>query len=240
MQHGVYPLEHPLTIQAMNKILIELQCFAPVDCYINLIKHDILIWEQYEHFQKGSLTNRYYLAGPNGRILLSVPLQHAKRSRIPFRDLEICNLEKWQSLHWKTLCSCYRRSPWFEYFEPELQEMYAKPFRFLLDWNLEAFDRVSTWLGRSWTQEWTNAYEKSVPNPSILDLRGRFMSQSRASVRPSGMGSYRQVFEDRTGFLDGLSILDLLFCAGKRTTQLLESGLVESDPTEGGDGPGGF
>ena len=32
---------------------------------------------------------------------------------------------------------------------------------------------------------------------------------------------YRQVFEERTGFLPNLSVLDLLFCEGKNAKDLL-------------------
>lgn len=213
----------------MKKLLIDLQCFANVYYYSLSINFDVLIFEQYEHFQKGSLLNRYYMAGPNGRILLSVPLIHARRTRIPFRDLEICNLEKWQSLHWKTLCSCYRRSPWFEFYEPELRGMYEKPYRFLLDWNLDAFEWISRWLGHSWSLEWTREYEKAVPVLPFPDARGRFASQPRNAVLEAGTGPYRQVFEDRTGFIPGLSILDMLFCMGKRTVEALEKEAPDTD-----------
>lgn len=213
----------------MEKLLIDLQCFANVDYYSLLINFDVLVFEQYEHFQKGSLVNRYYLAGPNGRILLSVPLVHAKRTRVPFRDLEICNLEKWQSLHWKTLCSCYRRSPWFEFYEPELRVMYEKPYRFLRDWNLDAFALIGSWLGRSWNLEWTREYEKTASGDPVSDARGRFVSHPDYAVLEAGTGPYRQVFEDRTGFIPGLSILDMLFCMGKRAAEALESRAADTD-----------
>lgn len=211
----------------MKSLIIELQCFANVDYYRLLTGFDVLIFEQYEHFQKGSLLNRYYLAGPNGRILLSVPLVHAKRTRIPFRDLEICNLEKWQSLHWKTMCSCYRRSPWFEFYEPELQGMYEKPFRFLLDWNLYAFELIGRWLGRSWNLQWTLGYEKTLPGQEVPDARNRFVSRPGYAALEAGTGPYRQVFEDRTGFIPGLSILDMVFCMGKRASETLENGAAD-------------
>ena len=64
-----------MTENAGEKILlIESQYFAPIDVYKTLIGCDILCLERFEHYQKVSSRNRCNIAGPNGRITLSVPL----------------------------------------------------------------------------------------------------------------------------------------------------------------------
>lgn len=203
-----------------NEVLLtDLQCFPNVDYYATLVEYDKLKFEQYVHFKKGSYSNRYYVAGPNGQILLSVPLLHVHRERMAFRDLKICNRDKWQRLHWRTLTSAYRRSPWFEFYEESIQPLYEKKFDYLMDWNLNAFELVNSWLGVSWEVSFTDEYRKKYDQPGIIDSRHFFFP---GKLSAENTVQYHQVFEDRTGFLPGMSILDLIFCEGKRSLSLLK------------------
>lgn len=208
-----------------KSLLTDLQLFASIDYYISLNKYHKLVFEQYEHYQKGTYTNRFYIAGPNGSLLLSVPLLHARGRKRLIKDLEICNRDRWQALHWKTLISAYRRSPWFDFYEADLYVMYSKKYKYLLDWNLDAFDLVSQWLGKKWTVSLTATYERPGNATSVVDERHRFQPQQKVK-RPAGSSLYYpQVFEERNGFVAGLSILDLLFCEGKNAgPQLVEWG----------------
>lgn len=194
-------------------LLTDLDCFMNVNAYKLLVRHNTLIFEQYEHFKKGSYSNRYYVAGANGKLLLSIPLHHAGRERTAFRDLKICNRDFWQRDHWRTLTSAYRRSPWFEFYEEGLSVMYERKFEYLLDWNLQAFELVSEWLGVKWDISFTSRYEKDYGDSGINDARNLFLPGKPSPDTPV---RYRQVFEERTGFLPGLSILDLIFCEGKQ------------------------
>ena len=207
-----------------NKIiLIDYQSFPNINYYKLLVKYKELKFEQYEHCQKGSYSNRYYVAGPQGMILLSVPLSHAGKEKIPLRDLRICNRDKWQVIHWRTLTSAYHRSPWFEFYEEELRTLYENKFEYLIDWNMQAFDLVNKWLGLSWKISRTEEYIKSCNDPGMVDARNRITPKNTLDHENFDFPHYRQVFEDRTGFLPGLSILDLLFCEGKKAGELLRS-----------------
>src|ERR1043165_2589546 len=115
-------------VQKNGTLLVESQYFPLIHYYKTLINHYILQIERYEHYQKLSYRNRCYIAGPNGTILLSVPLAKGKNQRTVMKDVRISNEENWQSQHWKTLVSAYRRSPWFEYYEEDLLSLYERPF----------------------------------------------------------------------------------------------------------------
>jgi|SRR5690606_12932005 len=209
-----------MTAAANNQtLLIELQYFPNICFYKTLIKHHILQIEKYEHYQKLSYRNRCYIAGPNGPILLSVPLARGKNQRTVIKDVRISNEERWQALHWKTLVSAYRRSPWFEYFEEELQALYEKPFAFLLDWNLACLEWANQALGYNCQLSFTSAYEKEYdPGTGITDARN-LLKPGRE--QPCETPAYTQVFQDRTGFMANLSILDLLFCEGKHSLGII-------------------
>ena len=202
-----------------STLLIESQYFPNLTYYKTLINLDILLIERYEHYQKLSFRNRCYIAGPNGRILLSVPLARGKNQRTVMKDVRISNEEKWQGQHWKTLVSAYRRSPWFEYHEESLGKLYEQPAEFLLDWNMACFEWANNVIGLSHPVAFTDAYNKD-PEAGITDLRDT-MSPSEAVSADNGP-VYTQVFQERVGFLPNLSILDLIFCEGRRSLELLK------------------
>lgn len=203
-------------------LLIESQYFPPISYYKTLIKHDTLKIEICEHYQKLSYRNRAYIAGPNGRMLLSVPLSKGKNQRTVMKDVRISNEEKWQGLHWKTMVSAYRRSPWFEYYEDDLQNLFEKPFNFLLDWNMACFEWANRTLGISYdittTESFIMKYEADL---NITDARDSIRPINLLSPNHDMQGAYTQVFQERTGFLADLSILDLLFCEGKHALEVI-------------------
>lgn len=203
----------------LKTLLIESQYFPPISFYKTLIEVDILKIERYEHYQKVSYRNRCYIAGPNGVILLSVPLTKGKNQRTIMKDVRISNEEKWQALHWKTLTSAYRRSPWFEYFEDGLEGLYERKFDFLLDWNMACFEWADKVLGLEKPLSYTESFRKSYdPAEGVLDRRDVLVPGKGDETLPP----YTQVFGERTGFVPDLSILDLLFCEGKRALELLK------------------
>lgn len=202
-------------------LLIESQYFPRLSYYKALINRDILLIERYEHYQKLSFRNRCYIAGPNGTILLSVPLARGKNQRTVMKDVKISNEEKWQGQHWKTLVSAYRRSPWFEYHEESLGKLYEQPANFLLDWNMACFEWANDVIGLSHPVAFTDEYEKEYnPASGITDLRDTMDPSS--TVSPDNTPIYTQVFQERTGFIPDLSILDLIFCEGRRSLELLK------------------
>jgi hypothetical protein len=202
-------------------LLIESQYFPGISFYKTLINHDILLIERYEHYQKVSFRNRCYIAGPNGSILLSVPLARGKNQRTVMRDVRISNDEKWQALHWKTLVSAYRRSPWFEYYEDELGRLFTKEASFLLDWNLLCLEWANKVIGVSSPITFTDEYHKTYEaGKGITDARDT-MEPSPKPVNEETV-RYTQVFQERAGFLPDMSILDLIFCEGKRSIELLK------------------
>ncbi|MBW8684853.1 WbqC family protein [Chitinophaga rhizophila] len=202
-------------------LLVESQYFPNISFYKALTDHEKLLIEKNEHYQKVSFRNRCYIAGPNGSILLSVPLARGKNQRTIMKDVRISNVDKWQALHWKTLVSAYRRSPWFEYYEEELGSLYEKQVTFLLDWNMQCFEWANKVIGVSTPVTFTEEYHKTyAPELSVTDARDIIRPGDKQVEE--GTVRYTQVFQDRVGFLPDMSILDLIFCEGKRSLELLK------------------
>jgi len=201
-------------------LLIEYQYFAPSIVYKYLCNQTHLFFEQYESFQKRSFRNRCIIAGPQGSIILTVPLCKGRNQKSLTRDVLVDNNTSWQGQHWKTLVSCYNRSPWFEFYQEELMELYKMPVEYLVDWNRLCFKWVLKKLNLEVSVMLTEDWRPDYDSEKWVDWRNKLSPHSFPETLPS-IVKYRQVFEVRNGFIPNLSILDLLFCEGRNARFLL-------------------
>ena len=170
-----------------------------------------------------SFRNRCRIAGADGPIDLSIPLVHGRDQKTIMKDVRISDRQPWQAQHWKTIVSCYSRSPWFEFYRDELEEIYKKRFDFLLDWNRVCFEWSLRTLGLSIPVTLTEGYRKVYAAGEGEDWRGKIMPKDGAGAPSGAVLKYHQVFEERTGFIPHLSILDLLCCEGKEAIKYIRS-----------------
>ncbi len=200
--------------------LFDSEYFPCIAWYQEYLLAEQCVIEQYEHFVRTSLRNRCYIVGPNGTITLSIPLEHGRNQRKIMKDVRVCNHENWQALHWKTLQACYRRSPYFEYFEDDLRPFFETKFAFLMDVNLRGIEIVNCLLKIEKPFSLSAQYaEKS--SEEIKDNRQKFMAKNFATY--THLPHYVQVFEERLGFIHNTSILDLLFCGGRPSLNQLQN-----------------
>ena len=200
-------------------LITDSQYFPSVILFKNLYQSSNIIFEQYEYYLKMSFRNRLLMASANGPLLLSVPLEQGRNQKTLMKEVRISNRQAWQSLHWKSLESAYNRSPWFEFYRDELAQLYLKPYRFLMDWNEVCFEWAIAKLHKKPSISRSESYQKEYDPVAFSDLRNTVMPKNYLQFEAI---KYRQVFEDRIGFLPNLSILDLLFCEGKMAAGRLE------------------
>jgi hypothetical protein len=199
-------------------LIADTQYFAPFSFYKISYKSSNIIFEQYETWQKMSFRNRCRIAGAEGPIDLSIPLAGGRDQKALVKEVRIAAGKGWQDRHWKTIVSCYSRSPWFDHHRDELEGLYRRHEKFLLDWNLLCFEWSMKALGMARLVELTDSYQKTYPPEEVLDWRGKSVPGMAAEAP-----RYRQVFEERIGFLPDLSILDLLFCEGRNAISYLRT-----------------
>ncbi len=216
----------------MKNVLIEMMYFAPIEYFAIILRAEKVLIEQHEHFIKATYRNRCHIYGANGLLKLSVPIKHGKRNHAVIKEIEISYDNDWQRIHWQSICSAYRSSPWFEFYENELALFYEKRFEFLWDFN----EALMFWLMEKigidknkvdYTKGFVSMYQlDDVPIVGrISDLRSAIIPQPSKRKITEGFSSpeYTQVFEPRFGFIPDLSIIDLLFAEGKKTREILEN-----------------
>ncbi len=204
-------------------LLLELQYLPPIQYFVWLQRYAIVYIEQQEHYIKGSYRNRCHIAGANGMLRLSIPLQKGKNEQQPIRQTRIAYNQPWQTQHWESIRSAYGSAPFFLYYADALAPLYQQRFDFLFDWNLALLHTILPLLDIHCTIHFTDAYYP-IASPAWHDLRNtispkQHRAQPDAYFRPV---PYPQVFEAKYPFLPNLSILDLLCCTGPEAPLLLQ------------------
>jgi hypothetical protein len=193
--------------------------FPSISHYVAMAQSEKIVFEMEDNFQKQTNRNRTYIYSPNGIQLLNIPVKHSKQIHQKTKDVKIETDFDWQKQHFKSLEAAYRSSPFFEYFEDEIRPIFEKKHTFLMDLNFEAMDIVSKCLRMKFEYDATTEYFHEVDSNTVLDFR----TLANGKKDDSKFEPYTQVFAEKHGFLNNLSILDLLFNEGRYALDYLKS-----------------
>ncbi len=127
----------------------------------------------------------------------------------------------WQKLHWKSIESAYRSSPFFEFYEDDLKPFYEKKYKFLLDFNIEIQNMVLEHLDIDVNLKFTDKY-CHILTEEIDDLREKIHPKKKENDPDFITVEYTQVFQGKYGFIPNLSIIDLLFNEGPNAIEALK------------------
>lgn len=204
----------------MQECLLIPGYFGPIDWFSMFVNFKDILFENQDNYQKQTYRNRQYIYGPNGKLLLNIPINHTHRrsGAEKYKDVKIENQYDWQRIHWKSLETAYRSSPFFEFYEDELIELYEKEFSYLLDFNLECLEVIKSCLQLDKTESFTDEYKTEYSD--IADYRNLVRAKRKPLIK---LPSYDQVFVEKHGFIPNLSILDLMFNKGPETISYLNN-----------------
>jgi hypothetical protein len=187
-----------------------------------MAQSDSITFEMEDNFQKQTNRNRTYIYSPNGIQLLNIPIKHSHLSHQKTKDIKIEPGFDWQKQHFKSLEAAYRSSPFFEFFEVDIQPIFQKKHTFLMDLNFETLEVLSKCLRMKIEFDTTTEYFHEIDPKIVTDFRYLINGKKDASV----FENYTQVFDDKHGFINNLSVLDLLFNEGKYAMDYLKSQLL--------------
>ena len=183
-----------------------------------IVQSDVVTFEMDDNFAKQTYRTRTYIYAANGKLLLNIPVIYTQKNRQKYRDVKISNTENWQSLHWKSLLSAYKTSPFFEYYEDDLRPLFEMKADYILDFNLKCFETISECLQLEKTIQKTEEFKHEIEDAKDL----RTLVNPKADLNFQN-DKYTQVFDDKHGFISNLSILDLLFNEGPNALDYLEN-----------------
>jgi hypothetical protein len=185
-------------------IVLPLYLFPNISWIKAFAQSEEVVLDVFENWVKQSYRNRYEIAGPNGSQSLSVPTE--KKTRIRLKDVKISYAEDWVTNHMRSVQTAYNRSPFYEHYVSDFENMLKQKPAYLVDLNLSAMqwglDKLQ--LEKKWalsTEYTSKAVDKQMFEQSSM--------------------KYQQVFEERNGFISGLSYLDVLFNRGPESNPYL-------------------
>ena len=193
----------------MPRKLFSLAYFPPISFWAAWRQDGPNALDLSENYQKQSYRNRMCIADPDGRKNLVIPVIHTSGVRKKTHDIEISYAENWPIIHWRTLESAYRSSPYFEFYEDSLKELILKEYKTLGALNLASIRWICDELEFEKDFEALHTYQTAAPTD--WDFRDKIHPKKGVQlISPN----YHQVFDDRNPFITDLSILDLLFNKG--------------------------
>lgn len=202
-----------LPLNQTAKYPMPLHCWPDLPFMAKLIHSGGVCFDPQIPFAKATGMNRYRLADAQGEILMSLPVCGGRSHHQLLGEVHLA-LEKhpkgtkWTVTHWRRIQNGYRRAPYFEYFENDLRSLILEPDEPLMQYNL----RVLEWLlNRLQIGTPISISEANCP----LDVPWSEFIARKTWITPP----YYQQFEDRTGFIPHLSVLDLLLQCGPQQSR---------------------
>jgi len=202
------------------EILTEIQYLPPVSYFVRLGAFGGLILEGREHYQKQSYRNRCYILGANKVTELNIPVRKTGQKML-IRDAEIDYNQKWLPVHWRTISSAYGKAPFFEYYEELFRQIFFKKHKFLFDLNMELLQLVLKLIDWKKGVRISECYidPENIEADYVFDGRNKVHPKFQEQEEEIRLARYTQLFGK--DFVENLSIIDLLFCEGPESSQIL-------------------
>jgi hypothetical protein len=202
--------------------ILDCQTFPCIDYFKMLIKETEIKIFKYERFRKMTFHNRFIVAGANGLISLTVPIRGGREQKAEIGNIMIDNSVNWQIRHWKSIISSYNKAPFFEYYQEQVRGLIFSDKTALFDFNVDILNSLSNTLGINCK---IKIFDIQDTHGGHADYQSAFLPRSFQDGRNYWKPKYSQVFQDRIGFQPNLSILDLIFCEGPNTLNLLQKAI---------------
>jgi len=206
-----------------KSILIELQYLPSIAFFSSLEGKEKLILESNEFFEKQTYRNRAHLLSSQQIEILTVPLQGANK-KIKTKEIKIDNSQNWSKKHWRSIQTCYGKSPFFEFFADEFQPIYEKDYLYLWDLNLDLLTICLKITGQKIKITESGSYEKKV-SENVMDARSLIHPKkpdfSNQFYKPK---PYNQSFGNN--FEPHLSVIDLLMNEGPNSKTVIQQSIL--------------
>jgi hypothetical protein len=203
-----------------TSILLSTAYLPPIEYFVWIRKTKSIIMEREEHYIKQTFRNRCEIYSANGKHSLTIPVIKTNGNHTKIKDIKIDHTEKWQLKHWRAIESTYNQSPFFLFYRDVFEAFYLNRFTFLFDYNSQLLDVILRILKIEPKINYTQLFEKQAPM-GMIDLRHEITPKKKSMLY---FTPYNQVFNDRSGFISNLSIIDLIFNLGSDAQSILVNG----------------
>ena len=207
----------------LKSVVIDLHYLPCIEYFACILKYDVIYLEACENFQKQSYRNRCNILTANKVATLSVPVLKARQKQL-IREVQIDYAQKWLSDHWRTITSAYGKAPYFEYYAGFFENIFLKKYKYLYDLNIDLLTTCLYLLKLEKKIIFTTEYKIDV-EPCQDDFRSKI--HPKISFEQNNI--YKSVpYVQNFGktFVSNLSIIDVLFCEGTHSQNLIRQSLI--------------
>jgi hypothetical protein len=206
-------------INAQNKaVKLELQYLPCLEYFTCILQYDQVLIDIEERYVKQTYRNRCSVLTTNKIDVLTVPVKGYEAAS-PTKEILIDYNQEWIRRHLGCLKAAYGKSPFYEFYAPELTHIYSKKPKFLVDLNYGLLTFCLRLLGIKKEVRYILSgepnEESSVYNAISL-INNKKSGNSFNYYQPV---AYYQTFGN--GFVGNLSIIDLIFNMGPEAKSVL-------------------
>ena len=204
----------------MASIIFPTAYLPPISWWVHALHFQEIQIEVHETFPKQTYRNRCLIFSSAGLLPLSIPVKKVFGTHTPTSEIRIDNSRNWQLVHWRSIESCYNKTPYFLYYKDIFSPYYHSAFDRLVDFNSlllkVCFDLLK--IDTVKVSETTD-YVRRRQYPEFRELiHPKLLAKETGII---GFPRYFQAFEPMHGFKENLSIIDLLFNVGPETAAYL-------------------
>lgn len=165
-----------------------------------------ICWDVHDSFVKQTYRNRCYIAAANGKLSLQIPIIHTQKVHsIAYNQVQIDHTQPWVNNHLKSIESAYRSSPFYEYYKDSFIALYDSIPDSLQQWNLRTAHYLLRKMNIDKKQSYSDLYTASKLATQLITAKNKQLID---------LPAYMQVFQEKHGFIQPLSGVDLLFNEG--------------------------
>jgi len=197
-----------------QETVFSLPYFGNIEFFATFLHAKQPIIDLGEHYVKQSYRTRTYILGANRILPLSVPIAKMRGTKQSMDSVTISYETDWQRIHLLAIKSAYGSSPFFEYYFDEIAEILQTKHLFLKDLSLALFEHLLQLLQIDKPFKVSTQYYQG----NGTDLRNVIQPKNK---HPFLHQEYTQVFSEKHGFAQNLSIIDLLFNEGPNAENVL-------------------
>ena len=199
--------------------LVSLTHWPNIDFFCLISQSEKTLIEAHENFQKQSYRNRLAILMSNGQFSLTIPVKNG-RKKLSYQQIEIDYSQNWIRNYLGTLQTAYGKSPYFEYFNVQINSlMQAKP-QLLFELNQKILTFCLDNLKINQSKVLFSETYIDTTNQAFTDLRTSFSTKHKENkLTIFQQKPYSQTFGN--DFVANLSIIDLLCNLGPQAKNYL-------------------
>lgn len=202
--------------------ILSLTYLGNIQYFTKLCSGEPFVIDVWENYLKQSYRTRCDIMTSGGVIPLTVnTIKSSNWNKATMRETRVDYSKRWQHQHWLSIVSAYKNSPYFDFYGEAFEPFYTKKYDFLFDLNHELLQTVLRLLDNPVELNFSQSYV--TPSAEDCDLRSTISPKPRLVFPDPHFApkEYYQVFSENQPFAPNLSIIDLLFCEGPSTLDII-------------------